>query len=338
MKRACKALLALIAAAVLLSSATALAAYSDVPPGSPYEQAVGNLTAYGVLSGNPGGAFSPEGPLTRAEFAKIAVLVAGLEEGSVGQIFTDVPQGHWAGGYIATAARNGLLIGYPDGTFKPEEKISLAQAVTVVLRLMGYDADAGYLWPDGYLLRAKELGLTEGVPQDAQAPITRGNAALILDRALQTPMRKTSQYGQDRLLIERMGFTLSEKTVLIASKKEDASLAENEIRVEAGTYVALADLEGVVSRKGRLVLNEDDEVVHFMLDEQEFTDCVVSRTYKDSISFRNGDSVPVRDETVVYLNGEKTSYSEAREDLTGGTKVTVYRTLGGGVDYLYARR
>lgn len=320
------------------AAASPLAAYADIPKGSPYEQPAANLTALGILSGKPGGVFDPGGMLTRAEFAKMAVISAGLKEESAKDLFPDTPLSHWANGYISAAARNGLLIGYPDGTFRPDERVTLSQAVTIVLRLLGYDAASGLRWPDGYLLKAGELSLTAGIENSPDSLITRGNAAVILDRALVTDMRKISASGKDRPLIERMGYTLSKRTVIVSTKKEDGSLMENEVGTDLGKYASVADMALMVSRKGRLVLNSDNEVVHFIPDQQRAENRLLSRTFKDCVSFTNGDDVPVKDECVVYYKGKKTSYAQVRDSLDYGAKVTVYRTADGGVDYMYIRR
>lgn len=332
-------IIGLLACAMVFAGTPAFAAYSDVPQASPYEQPAANLTACGILAGKPGGTFDPDGMLTRAEFAKIAVIVAGLQEDSAKELFADVPPSHWANGYIAAAAHNGLLIGYPDGMFKPDEQISFAQAITIVLRLMGYDSTTtSFRWPDEYLLKAKDLALTADMDQDAQSPITRGNAAILLDRALVTGMRKASAYSKDRLLLERMGLSLSKRIVIISSKKEDGSLTENEIKTDFGTYASLVDLEAMISKKGKLVLNEDNEIVHFIPDQQVSENRVLSRTYKGSVSFTNGDDVPMKDESIVYFEGKKMSYSEVRDELTHGARVIVYRATNGGLDYMYVRR
>ena len=107
------------------------------------------LRMLGVLDGTGGGAFQPYGTLTRAQFAKMAVVMLG-KKGAVGQyqtytIFPDVRADHWAAGYINLAVRgegeegkDKLLTGYPDGKFHPDEEITFGQTVTILMRMLGY--------------------------------------------------------------------------------------------------------------------------------------------------------------------------------------------------------
>ncbi|MDF9407671.1 S-layer homology domain-containing protein [Pelotomaculum isophthalicicum JI] len=96
------------------------------------------LAAKGIINGFPDGTFRPADSLTRAEAAKILVLTKGLPEQSGGQpVFSDVPTGHWAFGTIQAAEKAGLLYGYEDGTSKPEEPVTRAEAIALLLRISG---------------------------------------------------------------------------------------------------------------------------------------------------------------------------------------------------------
>ena len=112
--------------------------FSDAEAGKWYSAAVGYLTAAEVLVGYPDGTFRGDNPITRAEFATI---VSRLSETAAGGDvpFTDVPASHWAYGFIRSAYGNGLVIGYPDGTFGPERNITRAEAIAITNRLLGWD-------------------------------------------------------------------------------------------------------------------------------------------------------------------------------------------------------
>ncbi len=85
--------------------------------------------------GYPDGTFKPEFPVTRAEFAKMVLLLFGLSsETPIRPSFPDVTPEHWAYGYIEGAVKNNLVLGYPDGTFKPEGNITIAEVLTVIVR------------------------------------------------------------------------------------------------------------------------------------------------------------------------------------------------------------
>ncbi len=126
--------------------------YTDVPADAWYNNAVSTLSNAGILDGYEDGTFRPDGNITRAEFATITArfLEASYDGGNR---FPDI-DGHWAAEYINEAANAGIVDGYPDGTFQPQQFITRAEAVTMVNRTVDRHPDADYLldnmvtWPD----------------------------------------------------------------------------------------------------------------------------------------------------------------------------------------------
>lgn len=167
-------------------------------------QAVDRLSLLGILEGYPDGTFKPENTITRAEFAAVAVRAKGLKDAadaSEGLMtgFTDVPAGHWASGYINIATKLGLVNGMGDGTYAPEAPITYEQAVTLIVRTLGYEPSAqtkgGY--PYGYLIVANEIELLDGVTGVQGAPASRGIVAQITDNALEIAKMIQVGFGTD---------------------------------------------------------------------------------------------------------------------------------------------
>ena len=126
--------------------------YTDVPADAWYNNAVSTLSNAGVIDGYEDGTFKPDGNITRAEFATIAVrFFEATYDG--GDLFSDIA-GHWAQDYINEAANAGIVDGYPDGTFQPQQLITRAEAMTMVNRTIDRHPDADHLlddmivWPD----------------------------------------------------------------------------------------------------------------------------------------------------------------------------------------------
>ena len=126
--------------------------YPDVSEDAWYNNAVSTLTNAGILDGYEDGTFKPDGNITRAEFATIAVrFFEATYDGE--DLFSDIA-GHWAQDYINEAANAGIVDGYPDGTFQPQQLITRAEAVTMVNRTIDRHPDADHLledmitWPD----------------------------------------------------------------------------------------------------------------------------------------------------------------------------------------------
>ena len=105
--------------------------FNDVVEGEWYYEAVAYLEHCKILGGYPDGTFKPNDFITRAEFAKVAALFEKLSP-TVTLTFPDVPDSHWAAASILSAADKGWISGFPDGTFRPEEKITRAQVVTII--------------------------------------------------------------------------------------------------------------------------------------------------------------------------------------------------------------
>lgn len=130
--------------------------FSDVAAGSWYCNAISTLSNMGILSGYEDGTFRPDAPITRAEFAKIAVGFFDLANSQAKNTFIDVASGSWYEDIVAAAAELGLIQGYEDHTFRPNQAISRAEACTIVNRILGRAPDKEHLlaesvmitWPD----------------------------------------------------------------------------------------------------------------------------------------------------------------------------------------------
>ena len=107
--------------------------YSDVAAGAWYNHAVSTLSAMGIVKGS-NGKFNPNAPITRAEFAAIAARFDDKANTTTAD-FSDIAS-HWAKNEISAASNNGWITGYPDGTFRPDNKITRAEAMTLVNRVL----------------------------------------------------------------------------------------------------------------------------------------------------------------------------------------------------------
>ena len=105
--------------------------FEDVETDYWFYKEVETLYNIGIVDGTDVHKFSPDEPVTRAEFAVMAARFANLDYDG-GNIFEDVPAGHWAYSYINAAANAGWVEGYPDGSFRPDEPISRAEVVRLV--------------------------------------------------------------------------------------------------------------------------------------------------------------------------------------------------------------
>lgn len=191
-----KKLLALIlSVAMVFTMGTSVMAYSDVEEGTYVSEAVTVLSNLDILNGYEDGTFKPEATITRAEMAKIVCETLGYYGmGSDKTPFDDVEPKHWAAGYISTAAGLGIINGYGNGKFGPEDTVTYEQAVKMVVCALGYEPMAANKggWPAGYTSVAASIGLTKGMSSSA-----RGDIAVLMYNALTTPVMEQTSYGSD---------------------------------------------------------------------------------------------------------------------------------------------
>lgn len=185
-----KRVISMVVAAVMLMGTTAFA-FSDMKD---TENSV--LTErLGIISGYPDGTFKPNQEVTRAEAAKIVSTALGFGENQKDMdretTFSDVDEKHWANYYICICVAKGVISGFEDGTFRPEEKVTVEQMLTMLVSALGYGEYAkmagGY--PAGYMAYAKNKGIIgEEKYSSDTANATRENVMNFTANALHVPV------------------------------------------------------------------------------------------------------------------------------------------------------
>ena len=130
------------------------ASYSDVAPDAWCAEAVRVMSALGIVTGYSDGTFRPNDPITRAQFAVIAMRFTDVIA-PVGQGFSDVPATAWYYDEVMGAAGFGWLSGYSDGTFRPNNPITRAEVSVIVNRMLGRSADEAYI--NSHLLKIQQF-------------------------------------------------------------------------------------------------------------------------------------------------------------------------------------
>ncbi|MFM1651238.1 S-layer homology domain-containing protein [Brevibacillus sp. B_LB10_24] len=165
---------------------------------------VKRLQALEIVKGDDKGQINEGNPITRAEFATLVVRVRGLADGvplaKFQPNFKDIKVSDWYAGWINVASGRELIKGYPDKTFKPENNVTYAEAVTMIVRALGYEPavlQEGGVWPNNFISKSAELGVSKGVSIDPNKPATRGDVFLLLDNALDINLMKQTTYGSE---------------------------------------------------------------------------------------------------------------------------------------------
>ena len=188
--------------------------------------AAGNNTAVqfaitlGAMDADQSGALNAA--VTRGAFAKMLTSYSTFREsvssqGAVGTLYTDLPgTSAWAP-YVRIAVQQGWMNGYTDGSFRPDNAVTLEEACTAVLKLMGYKmTDLSGAFPNAQLNKASEIGLRGGLDRRQGEAMNYEDCAILLYNALTANNASGSAYGTT------LGFTVSDgqvdgSTVLLSS-------------------------------------------------------------------------------------------------------------------------
>lgn len=190
-----KKILVVLVLAALLCSATALAApeFTDIE-GHWAETELRSWIAAGLAGGYPDGTFRPDEAVTRAEFAAFVNRAFATPRAAQGADFPDVPADAWFYQEVSNAVEAGLMSGYPDGTFRPQQNIIRQEAAAVLSRLLNLapapgqvfaDADEIASWAQNAVAAVSAAGIMGGYPDGTfrpLAPITRAETLVTLDR------------------------------------------------------------------------------------------------------------------------------------------------------------
>ncbi|MCM3561656.1 S-layer homology domain-containing protein [Brevibacillus borstelensis] len=269
-----KGLAGAVMAGLLAVSNTGLAAtalpLSDIASNA-YKGAILKLNYAGVLKGYTDGTFKPEKEVTRAEFAKIAVLAMGYtdEQARLMQgktAFKDLPADHWATGYINLAVSQGIIKGYPDGTFKPNNTVKVAEALTVYVQGLKISVPASTTgqWYYPYLLEANKAGIYDS-KDEPTAAARRDVVAKFTDFFMETPVYANGAYydknGNAKGTVQKLpvvkgtvdSYDKSTKKLKLTGQKTEVTIADN--AQVFGSIVAGAKVEYIVKNGKIAFLN-----------------------------------------------------------------------------------
>ncbi|MHB8070445.1 MAG: serine hydrolase [Candidatus Cryosericum sp.] len=177
--------------------------FKDVPASFWAFSAISDLSGQGLVTGFEGDRFLPDRSVTRAEFANLICTALGTQPAVVTtDPFNDVPSKYWAADSIVAAVRQGWLTGYPGDMFKPDESVSIAQALTVIARSQSWTKTSELPFtdtPPAYwatvsigacfaagILKNPDPGITVDGKLNPESPCSRAQACVLISRLLGT--------------------------------------------------------------------------------------------------------------------------------------------------------
>ena len=155
------------------------------------------LSDMDLVAGLGDGLFGVNEPVTRAQMAVMLDRILDLETGALN--INDVKASYWAASEIAAVKNAGLMVGYPDGTFRPDQTLSRAEIAVILVRAFELTANqnevlfsdlgqSGWSWADQSIVTLSNLGLASGTGNGLFQPdktLTRAEMAVFLTNALQ---------------------------------------------------------------------------------------------------------------------------------------------------------
>lgn len=274
-------LMAVVMSFSMVTSAFA-ADFKDVPESHKNYEAIETLEVLDLVAGYDNKNFGPEDVLSRAQLCAMMVRAIYGDDihYSADNVFTDVPVTHWAREFVDTAYRAGLMKGYGNGFFGPDDKLTYTQTARVILTALGY---GDLTWPVGVNAVAHELSLFDNVKvADYDAGCTRAHAAQMIYNAFDLELVKEyagQHFGTEKTFLnDVLGYT---KT----SKYEDGHV-----------YVAYKNNE----TKKVFVTNvkETYEDVIYVKDENSYTFTDSKRATVHDFDWKNVD---------LFVNGVETN-------------------------------
>lgn len=260
------------------------------------KNAVERLAALGIVNGLGDGKYHPEKEVTREQFVTIMVRALGLESASDttsenSNKFSDVDTDSWSSKYIHIATDKGIIKGMEDGTFAPTAPVKYSEALTVLVRSLGYkDVFLQGSWPENFLKKAAELNITNNIEFDESAKVNRGSIALLVNNTLNCEILKVEESSEDsiaiyypesdsNLLKNNLGITMYDKVTMTLLKSrdfpwagevniqfskdtQDGKYKQDDVKIFKTKENLNFDFENLPKEKLNIYINEDNIIIH----------------------------------------------------------------------------
>ncbi|MFA7636830.1 MAG: S-layer homology domain-containing protein, partial [Monoglobales bacterium] len=299
------------------------------------------LSQLEIMRGYPDGNFYPERPVTRAEFAKIAVMASSYRDyvasGMNTSPFVDVQYTHWAAPYVKLASVNRFITGYPDSTFRPEDNVLMEEAVTVVVKMLGYDdSDFAASWPYGQIGVAKNTGLLNNISTARGDYMSRGDVAQLIYNTLRAKPKAAAQPNAE--FISSIGFNLIENVTILATAKEDSSVGSNKVSTSAGTFKINEYFDhGIVGSKGYILVSNTNELLTFVPNNLSTVNYTVYSVLENEIvAYKDGGLVSLKlsDNLTAYYKLQTSTMGQMKKSLDTGYLLSVAYDTSGNPEYV----
>ncbi|PKM72938.1 MAG: hypothetical protein CVU91_07905 [Firmicutes bacterium HGW-Firmicutes-16] len=193
-----KKIISLVLALCLALTLTVGPVYASSSDLSSAQQTV---QALGIITGDENGNLNLSANVTRAQFAKMMIAASTYKDSisstAKSSPFKDVKYTHWAASYVQAAVSAGWITGYTDGTFRPDNYVKLEEAVSAVLKMLGYTSSSDFTgsFPEAQLAKYSALGLNESITKTKGQTLSREDCMYLFYNLLSTKNKSGSYYA-----------------------------------------------------------------------------------------------------------------------------------------------
>jgi len=322
---------------------------------------VDELIELGLIQGYGDGTYGLDKTITRAEVATMLVRALDAENeakamANIPSIFTDMSPLQWANGYVNYAVGKGIITGYPDKTFRPNNDITYAEVAKMLVEILDGLTDAekaSAVWPTTWLAKAAQLGVFDGVNiNDYSAKAVRekvfemvhnvyftkevGNNTIV--KAIVLENNRVEKLGKNEIVVEVI-------RELQASQYPEVSRKEQGDQLKLTIDAKVGDVEDMLGKVYDFTLNREGKVIKAQLDtsyeykQGKVAGSQISRTKFAGYTVLVGERYNKDDERVfkAVLNNEAGSYTDMYGALDGaGIDFARYTVKNGKVLYIDA--
>ena len=266
------------------------------------------LNELGIVDGYEDGTYRLDNSITRMEFTALLVRMMDMEnliETYANLVyFTDVTEKEWGYKYVNLANQMGFIEGYGDGIFGPDDKVTIAQAVKMIVSALGYSQTAELMggFPSGYVAVGSDIGLYDGLAGYGETA-TRGDVIKLMYNALETEVmgvnygsNGTSYTESDTTLLEKLGYTKLEGiiTATYGTALEGSLAGKGKIAIGGVTYdTTITEPDKYIGYNVKAYIKENDA-------KDMVLSAVVPKPNQDSMTVKAEDIEPGTTSTKLY--------------------------------------
>lgn len=318
---------------IILTTIMLISAVPSMASWDNEEDIMSLLSELNIMVGDDDGNLRLDDYVSRAEFTKIAIASSSAKNTVASGLnvspFKDVTYTHWSAPYVRAAVSAKIVEGYVDATFKPDNTVSYEEALTMVLKVLGYsDDDFGYSWPYGQIGLAENLELTKNVNAQKGEALTRRQVSNLVYNALNTKIKDTQNK-----LITVFDCEIKEGVTIIASNNEDSSIGTDKIFTTAGMIEFNNNFNSdYVGRTGDIVVKNGDDFVSFTPRDQTVESYTISSVIGSDVVL-DGAMYNINSNTTTYYKSQTLTYENAAMQAEKGDTFKVFKNSNGSVDY-----